>query len=254
MKTNRLNKILAASVAAMLIGGTLCAQPRSSAQGTSGSAPQHNAANRSDANKVQQSSSEHNHASSHASSATHNSVSNKAKPNAVRQNTRHDVGNASTFTNNSHMRGEHVSPSSSYSNMPHKGQYVSKSHVKKAACIHHHDSDYYYRNGVFYRYESGKYKVSKAPVGIRVSLLPEPRLIWVENVQYYYYYGTYYKYITSSREYEVVTPPVGAIVESIPDGYETVLVNGQTYYIVDDAQYKAVVYHGEIWYEVIKVM
>ena len=50
----------------------------------------------------------------------------------------------------------------------------------------------------------------------------------------------------------VVQAPVGAVVESIPEGYEKLIINGETYYIVDGVQYKAVVYDGEIWYEVIK--
>jgi len=51
----------------------------------------------------------------------------------------------------------------------------------------------------------------------------------------------------------VVSPPVGAVVESLPDGYETVNIDGETYYEVDGAQYKPVVQeNGEIWYEVIK--
>lgn len=51
----------------------------------------------------------------------------------------------------------------------------------------------------------------------------------------------------------MVSPPVGAIVESIPDGYQTVVIDGETYYTVDGAQYKPVVQdNGEVWYEVIK--
>lgn len=69
---------------------------------------------------------------------------------------------------------------------------------------------------------------------------------------YYYYNGTYYDEYESS--YRVVAPPVGAIVESIPEGYETIVIDGETYYKVDDVQYKPVVQdNGEIWYEVIKV-
>ncbi|MEM6765701.1 MAG: DUF6515 family protein [Bacteroidota bacterium] len=52
---------------------------------------------------------------------------------------------------------------------------------------------------------------------------------------------------------EVVTPPVGAVVESIPNGYEEIEIQGNTYYLVDDIQYKAVIQAGEVWYEVIKV-
>ena len=39
----------------------------------------------------------------------------------------------------------------------------------------------------------------------------------------------------------VVQAPVGAVVESIPEGYEKLIINGETYYIVDGVQYKAVV-------------
>lgn len=68
---------------------------------------------------------------------------------------------------------------------------------------------------------------------------------------YYYYNGVYYEQRTD--QYEVVSPPVGAIVESLPDGYETIEIDGETYYTVDGAQYKPVVQeNGEIWYQVIK--
>lgn len=240
MKTTRIIKLIALAIISMSIPNVMVAQPRNAAQ--------NNRAPRA--------------------SEQRNSPSNNARPNdnakpapkpdnhrAAPHNSapQREVGRARTSTNNSHMRVEHINPTTTYHKMPRKGQVVHQSHVNKARQIHYSGRDYYYRNGVFYFRDGVDYRVTKAPIGVRISLLPEPRLIWVNNIQYYYYFGTYYRYIELTREYEVVTPPVGAIVESIPDGYETVVINGETYYIVDDAQYKAVIYNGEIWYEVIKV-
>jgi len=72
------------------------------------------------------------------------------------------------------------------------------------------------------------------------------------NQPYYYYNGVFYDDYQTS--YRVVAPPVGAIVESIPAGYETITIDGETYYKAGNVQYKPVVQdNGEIWYQVIKV-
>jgi hypothetical protein len=47
----------------------------------------------------------------------------------------------------------------------------------------------------------------------------------MHDVRYYYYYGVFYT-MTPTNEYEVVLPPVGAIVESIPEGYEKLEIDG----------------------------
>ena len=72
----------------------------------------------------------------------------------------------------------------------------------------------------------------------------------VGGLPYFYYYGSFY--VPSGKKYEVVPAPVGAVVESIPNGYEKVEVDGQTYYTVNGAQYKPVLRNNEIWYQVIK--
>ena len=161
-------------------------------------------------------------------------------------------GTVQTSTKNKKLKPKHIVPSANYHKMPVRGAAVSKSKaVKKSQLIKHHSGVYYYKKGVYYKHVGDKYIVSRPPIGARVSLLPEPRVLWVANRQYHYYYGTFY--IMKNNEYEVVAPPVGAIVESIPEGYEKLEIEGNTYYIVDGVQYKAVVYDGEIWYEVIKV-
>ena len=77
------------------------------------------------------------------------------------------------------------------------------------------------------------------------------RRIYVNNFPYYYYYGTYYQY--RNFNYYVVSPPLGAIVESLPAGYETLNVDGETFYTIDGAQYKPMVQdNGEVWYQVVK--
>ena len=72
----------------------------------------------------------------------------------------------------------------------------------------------------------------------------------LNGLPYYYYYGTYYA--PRDSQYEVVQAPVGAVVESIPDGYEKVEVDGQSYYIINGVQYKPVIRNEEVWYQVIK--
>ena len=55
------------------------------------------------------------------------------------------------------------------------------------------------------------------------------------------------------EQYEVIQAPVGALVENIPPDSEELTIDGNTFYLVDEVQYKAVIHNGEIWYEVLKV-
>jgi hypothetical protein len=163
-------------------------------------------------------------------------------------------GPVSTSSPSKHLQPHKVAPAANYHKKPHYGSSVSmKKATRKSHVIKHHTGDYYYRDGIFYRYHNNKYVIHRPHAGFRVSSIPEYRVVWVNGVSYYYYYGTFYSYMAPSREYVVVAPPVGAIVESIPDGYERIDINGNTYYTVGGVQYKAVIFNGEIWYEVIKV-
>ena len=166
------------------------------------------------------------------------------------------VGNVRTSTSNSkRFSASRINPNNNYRNMPSRGYSVSRGHAtRRAQIIHHKGGTYYFRDGIYYHNVNDRYIVSRAPIGIRVSLLPDYRFIWLNNICYYYYCGTFYRYLDNVNQYEVVIPPVGAIVESIPDGYEKLNIEGNTYYIVDGVQYRAVIYDGEIWYEVIKIL
>jgi len=68
--------------------------------------------------------------------------------------------------------------------------------------------------------------------------------------QYYYSGGTFYVQ-NSNNEYEVVNPPIGAIVESIPTDCEEFVLNGKTYYKVDETYYRAIYINGTYKYEVV---
>lgn len=182
-----------------------------------------------------------------SSRPTHQVTPPKA-PNRV------DRGPVSTSSPSKRLQPHKVAPAANYHKQPHYGSAVSmKKATRKSHVIKHHTGDYYYRDGIFYRYHNNKYVIHRPHAGFRVSSIPEYRVVWVNGVSYYYYYGTFYSYMAPSREYVVVAPPVGAIVESIPDGYERIDINGNTYYTVGGVQYKAVIFNGEIWYEVIKV-
>lgn len=161
---------------------------------------------------------------------------------------------AKTATNNKKLPPKKVAPSANYHKMERRGAEVSKRHATHSSqIIRHNNHDYYYKNGVFYHYTNNKYVVSRPPIGVHVHAIPTPRIVVLHNVHYYYYYGVFYTMV-GHNDYVVVQAPVGAVVESIPEGYEKLIIDGETYYIVDGVQYKAVIYDGEIWYEVIKIL
>ena len=60
-------------------------------------------------------------------------------------------------------------------------------------------------------------------------------LFYLEGQQYYYDNGVYYTPYNGG--YTVVAPPVGAVVRSIPAGYETVTLGDDTYYYYGGAFY-----------------
>jgi hypothetical protein len=70
------------------------------------------------------------------------------------------------------------------------------------------------------------------------------------NVQYMYQDGVFYTQ-AANGEYVVIVPPAGALVESLPEDYETVVLNGNEYYKVDDTIYSVTIVDGKAYFEVI---
>lgn len=57
---------------------------------------------------------------------------------------------------------------------------------------------------------------------------------------YYYFEGVFYQKIMRVQKYVIVPPPVGAVVITIPQGYELMLINGVSYYEIGNVYYKRV--------------
>ena len=67
---------------------------------------------------------------------------------------------------------------------------------------------------------------------------------------YYYQDGVFYS-MDSDGQYKVILPPAGALVESLPDDYEMVTLNGNEYYKVDDTVYRVIISDGKACFEVL---
>jgi hypothetical protein len=57
----------------------------------------------------------------------------------------------------------------------------------------------------------------------------------IAGADYYYWEGEYYR--RTADRYIVVPAPVGAVVTTIPAGYQPVVIDGVTYYIVNGVTY-----------------
>lgn len=72
------------------------------------------------------------------------------------------------------------------------------------------------------------------------------------NQEYFYDDGVFY--IINNGHYQVITPPAGAIVEELPDDYDTITLGGAEYYRVDDTVYRVTMISGHPYLEVLGQM
>ncbi len=73
------------------------------------------------------------------------------------------------------------------------------------------------------------------------------------NQEYFYEDGVFY-IINRKGQYEVIVPPAGALVEVLPEDYETLTLGGHEYYRVDDTVYRMVMVQGRPYLEVLGQM
>ena len=73
------------------------------------------------------------------------------------------------------------------------------------------------------------------------------------NSEYFYQDGVFYT-ISASGMYSTIVPPAGALVTSLPDDYEIIVMNGIEYYLVDNTVYRTTVFEGEPFLEVLGQM
>ena len=71
-----------------------------------------------------------------------------------------------------------------------------------------------------------------------------------EKAEYLYRDGVFYAK-AANGEYVVVVPPAGALVEALPEDFETVNIDGSEYYKVDDTIYALAIIDGKAYFEVI---
>ena len=73
------------------------------------------------------------------------------------------------------------------------------------------------------------------------------------NSEYYYQDGVFYT-ISASGVYTTIVPPAGALVTSLPDDYEIIVMNGIEYYMVDNTVYRTTLFEGVPYLEVLGQM
>ena len=73
------------------------------------------------------------------------------------------------------------------------------------------------------------------------------------NSEYFYMDGVFYT-ISASGAYSTIVPPAGALVTSLPDDYEVIVMNGIEYYMVDNTVYRTTLFDGQPYLEVLGQM
>ena len=73
------------------------------------------------------------------------------------------------------------------------------------------------------------------------------------NSEYFYQDGVFYT-ISASGIYSTIVPPAGALVTSLPDDYEIIVMNGIEYYMVDNTVYRTTLFEGQPYLEVLGQM
>ena len=71
--------------------------------------------------------------------------------------------------------------------------------------------------------------------------------------EYFYQDGVFYT-ISASGVYSTIVPPAGALVTSLPDDYEVIVMNGIEYYMVDNTVYRTTLFEGMPYLEVLGQM
>ena len=73
------------------------------------------------------------------------------------------------------------------------------------------------------------------------------------NADYFYQDGVFYT-VSASGVYTTIVPPAGALVPSLPDDYEIIVMGGIEYYLVDNTVFRTTVFEGEPYLEVLGQM
>jgi len=86
-----------------------------------------------------------------------------------------------------HHKNHRHAPNYHYSKLPRWG-YTYNVAPNKATVVVHAGARYHYHSGIFYRNIGNKYKIIKAPIGIKVTILPKDKIKFSLKVKNYFYY------------------------------------------------------------------
>jgi len=73
------------------------------------------------------------------------------------------------------------------------------------------------------------------------------------NSEYFYQDGVFYT-LSASGTVSTIVPPAGALVSSLPDDYEIIVMDGIEYYMVDNTVYRTTLFEGAPYLEVLGQM
>jgi hypothetical protein len=68
--------------------------------------------------------------------------------------------------------------------------------------------------------------------------------------EYFYQDGVFF-IKDKNGKYVTIVPPAGALVRELPDDYDTITLDGEEYYKVDDTVYKLSIIDGSPYFEVL---
>lgn len=70
------------------------------------------------------------------------------------------------------------------------------------------------------------------------------------GTEYFYQDGVFF-IKDKNGKYVTIVPPAGALVQELPDDYDTITLDGEEYYKVDDTVYKLTIIDGSPYFEVL---
>lgn len=70
------------------------------------------------------------------------------------------------------------------------------------------------------------------------------------GMEYFYQDGVFF-IKDKNGKYVTIVPPAGALVQELPDDYDTITLDGEEYYKVDDTVYKLTIIDGSPYFEVL---
>jgi len=76
-------------------------------------------------------------------------------------------------------------------------------------------------------------------------------MVYAGSTAYHNCSGAYYQQVSDG--YKVVNPPVGAIIPSLPEGANEVVVSGTKYYVYGGAYHRPYYSGGSVIYQIVEI-